>query len=413
MFPPLTSFYIHASSLSSSVTVLDYYKLLRRCASLITFHPGQTNATESQRLSAALHCVDVLSYKCSSSSSSSSPPSLAPLLAKAFGLTVAAVTARVQGEDNRDHTVKANKSEVVIGDVALPVAKAAPQADSEPPGPVARQRRGEDKDGSSSSSSSSFVATSSSVRLLRSVACCVSAVEPCLLVGETGCGKTTVVQSLAGAVGRKLIVQNLSLQTDGGDLLGGYRPVEVGRLVREVYAEFRDRFLRTFPGQEDGEFMKFARGCVRKGAYKKLGQCFKKAAKMGAEKEAEKLRGAKRPAAPPTEDRRGWDSFAATARRFERQREASEKGLAFAFEEGVLVKAIREGSWVLLDEVNLASGETLQRLFGLLDGPKGTITVTERGDTKEVPRHPDFRLFAAMNPATDAGKKDLPPAMRR
>ena len=95
-----------------------------------------------------------------------------------------------------------------------------------------------------------------------------------------------------------------------------------------------------------------------------------------------------------------------------RSSQASEKGLAFAFSEGALVKAIRNGDWVLLDEMNLASGETLQRLFGLLDGPGGTVTVTERGDTQSVPRHPDFRLFAAMNPATDAGKKDLPPAMR-
>ncbi|KAJ7715068.1 hypothetical protein B0H16DRAFT_1209841, partial [Mycena metata] len=29
-----------------------------------------------------------------------------------------------------------------------------------------------------------------------------------------------------------------------------------------------------------------------------------------------------------------------------------------------------------------------------------------------VPRHPDFRLFACVNPATDVGKKDLPPHIR-
>ena len=27
-------------------------------------------------------------------------------------------------------------------------------------------------------------------------------------------------------------------------------------------------------------------------------------------------------------------------------------------------------------------------------------------------RHPDFRLFACMNPATDVGKKDLSPGIR-
>ena len=67
---------------------------------------------------------------------------------------------------------------------------------------------------------------------------------------------------------------------------------------------------------------------------------------------------------------------------------------------------------VLLDEINLASSETLQRLCGLLDDPSGSVTLTERGDASAIARHPDFRLFAAMNPATDAGKKDLPPSIR-
>ena len=67
---------------------------------------------------------------------------------------------------------------------------------------------------------------------------------------------------------------------------------------------------------------------------------------------------------------------------------------------------------VLLDEINLASSETLQRLCGLLDDSKGSVTLTERGDADPLKRHPDFRLFAAMNPATDAGKKDLPPSIR-
>lgn len=67
---------------------------------------------------------------------------------------------------------------------------------------------------------------------------------------------------------------------------------------------------------------------------------------------------------------------------------------------------------VLLDEINLASSETLQRLCGLLDDSHGSITLTEKGDAEAVNRHPDFRLFAAMNPATDAGKKDLPSSIR-
>ena len=35
----------------------------------------------------------------------------------------------------------------------------------------------------------------------------------------------------------------------------------------------------------------------------------------------------------------------------------AEKGFAFAFVEGALVRAVREGWWLLLDEINLAPAE--------------------------------------------------------
>lgn len=69
-------------------------------------------------------------------------------------------------------------------------------------------------------------------------------------------------------------------------------------------------------------------------------------------------------------------------------------------------------SWLLLDEINLAPPETLERLVGLLDGPDGSIVVSERGDMQPVARHPGSRIFGAMNPATDVGKRDLPAALK-
>ena len=63
------------------------------------------------------------------------------------------------------------------------------------------------------------------------------------------------------------------------------------------------------------------------------------------------------------------------AERFEWQRLANLSGLAFAFTEVVLVDALKNGKRVLLDEVNLASEETLQRLCGLLDDSSASITL--------------------------------------
>jgi hypothetical protein len=42
----------------------------------------------------------------------------------------------------------------------------------------------------------------------------------------------------------------------------------------------------------------------------------------------------------------------------------------------------------------------------------GGLCLTERGDVDTLKIHPNFRLFAAMNPPTDVGKKELPSALR-
>lgn len=69
------------------------------------------------------------------------------------------------------------------------------------------------------------------------------------------------------------------------------------------------------------------------------------------------------------------------------------------------------GQWVLLDEINLASAETLQCLSGMLE-MNGTLSLYEKGEFEPVKRHENFRLMAAMNPATDVGKKQLPAGIR-
>jgi MoxR-like ATPase len=72
-----------------------------------------------------------------------------------------------------------------------------------------------------------FAQTRHALCLLECVTAAVEGAEPVLLVGETGTGKTTVVQHLARLAGRKLVVVNMSQQSDAADLLGGFRPVDV------------------------------------------------------------------------------------------------------------------------------------------------------------------------------------------
>jgi midasin len=86
-------------------------------------------------------------------------------------------------------------------------------------------------------------------------------------------------------------------------------------------------------------------------------------------------------------------------------------GFIFQFIEGTLIRSIKEGDWILLDEINLASESVLNRLATLIDGDY--ILLNERADIVETKRHKDFRLFLCMNPPyTSAGKKQLPWSLR-
>ena len=49
--------------------------------------------------------------------------------------------------------------------------------------------------------------------------------------------------------------------------------------------------------------------------------------------------------------------------------------------------------------------------MGLLESSSGSLVMPE-SDQGTVARHPGFQLFAAMNPATDSGKKHLPLQIR-
>ena len=77
--------------------------------------------------------------------------------------------------------------------------------------------------------------------------------------------------------------------------------------------------------------------------------------------------------------------------------------------EGNLIKAIKNGDWVLIDEINLATNDVLQKIVPLIDGK--SLLLYEKGDLTFIKRHKDFRVVACMNPANDSGKKPLPSSL--
>eukprot|EP00979_Chaetoceros_neogracilis_P011124 scaffold2695_cov256-Chaetoceros_neogracile.AAC.6 len=81
-------------------------------------------------------------------------------------------------------------------------------------------------------------------------------------------------------------------------------------------------------------------------------------------------------------------------------------GGSFKWCDGALLKAIKNGDWVLLDELNLASQSVLEGLNSILDH-RASVYIPELDQTFDCP--PTFRIFAAQNPlAQGGGRKGLP-----
>ncbi|ODO08666.1 midasin [Cryptococcus wingfieldii CBS 7118] len=274
-----------------------------------------------------------------------------------------------------------------------------------------------------SSSSRPFALTKPSLILLERVAVALALGEPTLLVGETGTGKTTAVQHIASIVRKPLTVLNLSMQTESSDLLGGFKPIDASIAARALHTRWQKLFCETFAMSKpaNGSYVEAGAKAL---AGRKWGRCVELWG-SSARRAIDKL-GKGEPDAPPAEGsplkRRKiskatrvsneWQGLLADVTEFDLHHAKMKSKLVFSFVEGPLVKAIKSGEWILLDEVNLASQETLEAISTILEGPTASLVLTERGDVEPIERHPQFRLFACMNPATDVGKKDLPPNLR-
>ena len=239
-------------------SVRDFLKLLSRISHTVLFEHNTSYITETQRTLCLAETFDVFAVSC---------PSLDQR--NAFITLIAAPLWGITGELALNY-IDARQPSITHGPNYTEIGRAKiSKACHERPDNLTADK---------------FATTNFSLRLMESIGVCVTENEPTLLVGETGCGKTATLQQLAKCAGRDLIVQNLSLQTDSTDLLGGYRPLEIPHIARKVYLEFVDIFVATFSRKQNADFLNYAASVFRKKQWKKLAGCFSRAASLGLAK---------------------------------------------------------------------------------------------------------------------------------
>jgi midasin len=77
----------------------------------------------------------------------------------------------------------------------------------------------------------------------------------------------------------------------------------------------------------------------------------------------------------------------------------------FVWQDGIILNAAKRGTWLVLEELNLATSEVLEILNDYLI--TGKFTYAENGDQRVVEPSSDFRLFATANPLSYAQRERL------
>ena len=84
-------------------------------------------------------------------------------------------------------------------------------------------------------------------------------------------------------------------------------------------------------------------------------------------------------------------------------------GGSVGFDEGLLVRSMREGGILYLDEINAAEADVLLRLDEALDDRRQIVLKESDGST--VAAAPGWFVVATINPLTHVGTKELPPQL--
>ncbi|KJP89006.1 hypothetical protein AK88_01298 [Plasmodium fragile] len=301
----------------------------------------------------------------------------------------------------------------------------------------------------------SFLLTSVHKSILYEIIEGVHNKESILLIGDTGVGKTALVDYVAKIFRKKLLVFVFSEQSEASDLIGHYYPFNISVKTNELFEELK--ILNSQLGKQlcpkeldmlylklkivlsEKKFITFLNTC--RNFAKCLVEKFENDTSIfdmsvvkkyrifqhdcegvihfwtsgggisGRGSEARNRDGNNFPAlklqfdkffqtgGQPNGDLIRSNSCEAPPEEQQQEEESNTNAneLIFKFHDGILIDCIRNGYWLLLDEINLAQTEILQRLQGLLDLSNKYFDVVEKGN-EQIKIHPNFRLFACMNP---------------
>ena len=196
-------------------------------------------------------------------------------------------------------------------------------------------------------------------RLFTLLDLCIKSNEPVILVGETGCGKTTICSVISEYYERSMRTVNCHLHTEASDFLGGLRPIRGRAALQAKAAELLNLPLEMPLTQMIQHYHDLDM------ATEELDEIMTRLATF------------------------------------------------FEWANGPLIEAMIEGDVFLIDEISLADESVLERLNSVLE-PSRQLLLSEKGGlcSETITAADSFKILATMNPGGDYGKKELSLAMK-
>lgn len=224
--------------------------------------------------------------------------------------------------------------------------------------------------------------------ILETIMTCIQKKWPCILVGPSGSGKSSTIRLLASVAGYELDEMALNADIDAMDIVGGFEQADVSRKISSRLLELESytrqatllQFLKgTKPRPEDLKLL--AAFKTQSAEYHNLCQLTAHIENIISHH-------------PELEE-----CYRHLEKLIQEREQCTNNG--FNWVDGMLVRAVQEGRWLILDNANLCSASVLDRLNSLLE-PGGSLVVNEHSDENGEPKviypHPNFRLFITMDP---------------